>query len=322
MGYRIHTYSPERNSPTGQIADFEYAAAYDDTAAVRSFIRGVDALTFEFENVPSRVAETAEAENVPVRPSGSILHAAQNRQREKSMLTRAGLPVTPFRFITDTKQLAEAVHEIGFPAILKTAAFGYDGKGQTRIERDTSLESAWNSLGRQACVLEAFVDFEKELSIVAARGQNGDFATYPLVENRHVDHILDVTIAPADVEPSVAQEAGRLARRLCEFLDLTGVLCIEFFLVSEPGTGGNSHDPDSQSTGRLLINEIAPRPHNSGHWTIDGAVTSQFEQQLRTVAGLAPGSTEQLRPAVMLNLLGDLWHKVSPTGRHSWPFQT
>ena len=312
MGYRIHTYSPERHSPTGQIADFEYAEAYDDTAAVRSFIQGVDALTFEFENVPSLVAETAEAEGVPVRPSGPILHAAQNRQREKSMLTRAGLPVTPFRSVTDTKQLAEAVHEIGFPAILKTAAFGYDGKGQTRIERNTSLDSAWNSLGRQPCVLEAFVDFERELSMVAARGQNGDFATYPVVENRHVNHILDITIAPADVEPAVAQEAERLARQLCDFLDLTGVLCIEFFCLPETSTASGSKDSELQSTGRLLINEIAPRPHNSGHWTIEGAVTSQFEQQLRTASGLAPGSTEQLRPAVMLNLLGDLWHKGEP----------
>ena len=248
---------PNANSPTGQIADFEHAAAYDDTAAVRSFIRGVDALTFEFENVPSLVAETAHAESVPVRPSGAILHAAQNRQREKSMLTRAGLPVTPFRAIADIKQLPDAVHEIGFPAILKTAAFGYDGKGQTRIEPDTSLESAWNTLGRQPCVLEAFVNFERELSIVAARGRNGDFAAYPLVENRHVNHILDVTIAPADVEPSVAQEAARLARRLCEFLDLTGVLCIEFFLIPETRTG-DSHDP--QSNGRLLINENRASP--------------------------------------------------------------
>ncbi|MXX27105.1 MAG: 5-(carboxyamino)imidazole ribonucleotide synthase [Caldilineaceae bacterium SB0668_bin_21] len=315
LGYRIHTFSPERNSPTGQIADFEYAAAYDDTAAVRSFIRGVDALTFEFENVPTLVAETAKAEGVPVRPSVSILHAAQNRQREKSMLSQAGLPVTPHRFVTDTTELKEAVHEIGFPAILKTAAFGYDGKGQTRIERDTRLESAWNSLGRQPCLLEAFVNFEKELSIVAVRGQNGDFAPYPLVENRHVNHILDVTIAPADVEPSVAQEAERLACQLCDFLDLTGVLCIEFFCLPDTSAASDPTALESQSTGRLLINEIAPRPHNSGHWTIEGAVTSQFEQQLRTVSGLAPGSTQQLRPAVMLNLLGDLWQKGEP----NWP---
>lgn len=312
MGYRIHTYSPERNSPTGQIADFEYAAPYDDAAAVQSFAKGVDALTFEFENVPSLVAEIAESEGVPVRPSGHVLHAAQNRQREKSMLSKAGLPVTPHRFVTDTTQLNEAVREIGFPAILKTAAFGYDGKGQTRIEPETGLDTAWHSLGGQACVLEAYIDFERELSMVAARGAKGDFAAYPLVENRHVNHILDVTIAPADVEPAVAEEAERLARQLCEFLDLVGVLCIEFFCLPEPRPGGTAQASESRSTGRLLTNEIAPRPHNSGHWTIEGAVTSQFEQQLRTVSGLAPGSTEQLRPAVMLNLLGDLWQDGEP----------
>jgi len=312
MGYRIHTYSPERNSPTGQIADFEYAAPYDDAAAVLSFARGVDALTFEFENVPSLVAEIAEAEGVPVRPSGPVLHAAQNRRREKLMLSQAGLPVTPHCFVADTNELKEAVHEIGFPAILKTAAFGYDGKGQTRIEPETRLDSAWHSLGGQACVLEAHVDFERELSVVAARGANGDFAAYPLVENRHVNHILDVTIAPADVEPAVAGEAERLARQLCESLDLVGVLCIEFFCLPETRTEGTAKATESRSTGRLLTNEIAPRPHNSGHWTIEGAVTSQFEQQLRTVSGLAPGSTQQLRPAVMLNLLGDLWQHGEP----------
>ena len=312
MGYRIHTYSPESNSPTGQIADLEYAAAYDDSAALLSFAKGVDALTFEFENVPSLVAEIAEAEGVPVRPSGSILHAAQNRQREKSMLSRAGLPVTPFRFAADRKELEEAAQQIGFPAILKTAAFGYDGKGQTQIESEATLESAWQSLGGKACVLEAHVNFERELSVVAARGANGDFAAYPLVENRHVNHILDVTIAPAEVEPAVAREAERLARQLCEFLGMTGVLCIEFFLLPKPRKGSNPPASELGSTGRLLTNEIAPRPHNSGHWTIEGAVTSQFEQQLRTVSGLGPGSTEQLRPAVMLNLLGDLWRSGEP----------
>ena len=312
MGYRIHTYSPERNSPTGQIADFEYAAPYDDAAAVLSFARGVDALTFEFENVPSLVAEIANAEGVPVRPSGPVLHAAQNRRREKLMLSQAGLPVTPHRFVTDASELKEAVHEIGFPAILKTAAFGYDGKGQTRIEPETRLDHAWHSLGGQACVLEAHIDFERELSMVAARGVNGEFAAYPLVENRHVNHILDVTIAPADVEPAVAGEAERLARQLCEYLDLVGVLCIEFFCLPGPPPGETARPSEIQSSGRLLTNEIAPRPHNSGHWTIEGAVTSQFEQQLRTVSGLAPGSSEQLRPAVMLNLLGDLWHNGEP----------
>ena len=312
MGYRLHTFSPESSSPTGQIADSEFAAAYDDRAAVRAFAKTVDALTFEFENVPSLVAEIAAEEDVPVRPSGAILHAAQNRLREKSMLRQAGLPVTPFRFVEDSADLEEAVREIGCPAILKTAAFGYDGKGQTRIEPGVRLSSAWLTLGGHACVLEAHVDFERELSMVAARGVNGDFAAYPLVENRHVNHILDTTIAPAEVEPSVAREAEKLARRLCEHLELVGVLCIEFFLLPKSRADRDVQSSESASTGRLLINEIAPRPHNSGHWTIEGAVTSQFEQQLRTVSGLGPGSTEMLRPAAMLNLLGDLWHNGEP----------
>ncbi len=312
MGYRIHTFSPDRDSPTGQIADYEYAAAYEDSAAVHSFAKKVDALTFEFENVPSLVAEIAEAEGVPVRPSGSILHAAQNRQREKSMLSRAGLPVTPFRVVANRSELKEAAQEIGFPAILKTAAFGYDGKGQTRVESETRLEPAWQSLGGQVCVLEAQVDFERELSMVAARGVDGDFAAYPLVENRHVNHILDITIAPAEVEPAVVHEAERLARQLCEYLGLIGLLCIEFFLLPKSCKGIEAQAAGAGSTGRLLTNEIAPRPHNSGHWTIEGAVTSQFEQQLRTVSGLGPGSTKQLRPAAMLNLLGDLWQNGEP----------
>lgn len=312
MGYRLHTFSPESSSPTGQIADSEFAAAYDDRAAVRAFAKTVDALTFEFENVPSLVAEIAAEEDVPVHPSGDILHAAQNRLREKSMLRQAGLPVTPFHFVKDPAELEEAVQKIGCPAILKTAAFGYDGKGQTRIEPGVKLSSAWQALGGQECVLEAYVDFERELSMVAARGVNGDFAAYPLVENRHVNHILDTTIAPAEVEPAVAGEAEKLARRLCEHLELVGVLCIEFFLLQKSRADGDEQSSESATTGRLLINEIAPRPHNSGHWTIEGAVTSQFEQQLRTVSGLGPGSTEMLRPAVMLNLLGDLWHNGEP----------
>lgn len=312
MGYRLLTFSPESSSPTGQIADSEIAAAYDDRAAVRAFARTVDALTFEFENVPSLVAEIAAEEDVPVRPSGAILHAAQNRLREKSMLLKAGLPVTPFQFVKDPAELEEALQKIGCPAILKTAAFGYDGKGQSRIESGANLSSAWQTLGGQPCVLEAHVDFERELSMVAARGVNGDFAAYPLVENRHVNHILDATIAPAEVEPAVAGEAEKLARRLCEHLELVGVLCIELFLLPMSRAVGDAHSSESATTGRLLINEIAPRPHNSGHWTIEGAVTSQFEQQLRTVSGLGPGSTEILRPAAMLNLLGDLWHNGEP----------
>ncbi len=304
MGYSIHTYSPERNSPTGQIADREFTGAYDDPASVRAFARSVDALTFEFENVPSMAAEIGEGEGAIVRPAGAILYAAQNRLREKSMLSKAGLPTTTYRGVSSLSDLREAVQCVGLPAILKTAAFGYDGKGQSRIADDRGLEGAWDALGGQPCVLEAEVNFEKELSLVVARGEAGDFAAYPLVENRHVNHILDFTVAPAEVQPEVCAEAESLARQLCEFLGLIGVVCIEFFLLSSMREGGKG--------GRLLINEIAPRPHNSGHWTIEGAVTSQFEQQLRTVCGLRVGSTEQLRSAAMVNLLGELWLRGEP----------
>lgn len=304
MGYRLHTFSPEQNSPTGQVANKEVAAAYDDREAVRAFVRAVDAVTFEFENVPAHVAEIAAAEGVPVRPGGNVLHIAQNRLREKAALVEAGLPVTPHRPVHSLAQLREALAKLGTPAVLKTAAFGYDGKGQVRVDTAEQAASAWQALGGQPCVLEAFVDFEREVSVVAARGVDGCFAAYPLVENRHTNHILDVTIAPAPVDAAIAAEAERLARQVLEALEVVGVLCVEFFLLPPA--------PSAAQPGPLLVNEIAPRPHNSGHWTLDGAVTSQFEQQLRAVCGLPLGSTEQPRPAVMLNLLGNLWQNGEP----------
>ncbi len=321
MGYRLHTFSPEEDSPTGQIADREVCADYSDREAVRAFTKEVDALTFEFENVPSLVAEIAETEGVLVRPAGSILHAAQNRLREKALFGKAGLPVTPYRAVTNLVELRTATGEIGFPAILKTAAFGYDGKGQIRLESEEQTENAWQALGGQACVLEAEVSFEREVSLVAARGADGDFAAYPLVENRHVNHILDVTVAPAEVEPAVAAEAERLARQLCEYIRLEGVLCLEFFLLPRRQDCCDTADSESRAGEFLLVNEIAPRPHNSGHWTIEGALTSQFEQQLRSVCGLPLGSTELIRPAAMLNLLGDLWHNGEPNWQSLLAFQ-
>ena len=312
MGYLLHTFSPERDSPTGQIADREVTAAYDDRCALRAFAQGVDVVTFEFENVPAHVAEIAESVGVPVRPAGRILHAAQNRLREKSLLSQAGLPVTPHRAVATLAELRQAVAQIGLPAILKTAVFGYDGKGQVRLDTVEQLDAAWQAVGRQACVLEAYVEFASELSLIAARGVDGSFAAYPLVENRHVNHILDVTIAPAAVEAAVAREAESLACRLFESLDVVGLLCIEFFLLPQGHSVQVEQQSETGSCGRLVINEIAPRPHNSGHWTIECAVTSQFEQQLRTACGLPPGSTGQLRPAVMLNLLGDLWQGAEP----------
>jgi 5-(carboxyamino)imidazole ribonucleotide synthase len=297
MGYRIHTYSPDSNSPTGQVADREVSAPYDDLDAVRQFVRGVDVLTFEFENVASSVADIAQEEGVPVRPGGHVLHTTQNRLREKTFLAAAGLPVTPFLAVRSQADLVTGLAQIGVPAILKTAAFGYDGKGQVRIDSPNGATTAWQSIGEQEAILEAFVPFERELSVVAARGVDGSFVHYGAIENSHRNHILDLSIAPARVPPEVATAAVELARTVLAKVEVIGVLCVELFMTGD---------------GRLLVNELAPRPHNSGHLTIDAAVTSQFEQQLRAVCGLPLGDPTLLRPAVMANLLGELWQRGEP----------
>jgi len=299
MGYRVHVYSPESDTPAGQVADVEITAPYEDLDAVRAFARGVRAVTFEFENVPAATAAAA-AECALVRPAGRVLHVTQNRQREKSFLRDAGLPVPAFEVVDSRETLASALGRIGTPAVLKTASFGYDGKGQVRLGPADDAADAWDRVGGQVSVLEAFVDFEREVSVVAARGADGSFAHYGVVENRHARHILDLTIAPADVSRAVATAAVDLARAVLESLDVVGVLCVEMFLTRDR---------------RLLVNELAPRPHNSGHFTFDACVTSQFEQQLRAVCGLPLGSTRQLAPAAMVNLLGDLWSDGEPDWR-------
>ena len=296
MGYRVHTFSPETDTPTGQVADVEIKAHYDDLNAVRGFASAVDVVTFEFENVPSATAAAA-AERAPVRPDGQILHITQHRLREKTFLSRHGFPVTPFKTINSIEDLRAGLAEFGCPAVLKTAGFGYDGKGQVKIKAMEEAETALATAGKQELVLEAFVDFDRELSVVAARGVDGSFAHWGAIENQHHNHILDVSIAPANVPPEIANEAVEIARAVLEQLGVVGVLCVEFFLTRQ---------------GKLLINELAPRPHNSGHLTFDACVTSQFEQQLRAVCGLPLGSTELLRPAAMANLLGDLWQHGEP----------
>ncbi|HSB60823.1 MAG TPA: 5-(carboxyamino)imidazole ribonucleotide synthase [Vicinamibacteria bacterium] len=299
LGYRVHTFSPDRDTPTGQVADVEVAAAYDDLDAVRAFARQVAVVTFEFENVPTATVEAAAA-HAPVRPSGRVLHVAQQRLREKAFLARAGLPVPPFVAVRSLDDLRQGLRALGVPAVLKQAAWGYDGKGQARVSSATEAESAWAAVGGRDSILEAFVDFEREVSVVAARGLDGAVADFGVIENVHRRHILDVSSAPAAVSAEVAGQAARLARAALEALDVVGVLCVELFLTR---------------TGGLLVNEIAPRPHNSGHLTIDACVTSQFEQQLRAVCGLPLGSTERRRPVAMANLLGDLWEAGEP----DWP---
>ena len=299
MGYRVHTFSPDTDTPTGQIADIETAADYNDIDAVREFARSVDVVTFEFENVPSATVEAA-AEIVAVHPRGEVLHTTQNRLREKTFLSQNGFPLAEFRHIKLIEDLYRATEEIGFPAVLKTAGFGYDGKGQGKIKSLGDIEPAFENLNGNDAVLEAFVDFEKEVSVVCARAVDGDFVHYGIIENAHANHILDVSFAPATVSEKVFSEAVGIARALADTLDYVGTLCVEFFLTRDE---------------KLLVNEIAPRPHNSGHLTFGPCITSQFEQQLRAVCGLPLGSTEFYRPAAMANLLGDLWQNGEP----DWP---
>lgn len=296
MGYRVHVFSADHDSPTGQVADLELVAPYNYLPAARTFARDVDVVTYEFENIPAATAATI-AEVVPVRPGSHVLHIVQNRLREKRFCEANNLPVTPFAPVFEAADLPVAAERTGTPAILKTAASGYDGKGQVRVNRPEELVAAWESIGRAESILEAEVDFALEASVVCARSANGAMVDYGLIENRHDRHILDVSIAPAPTTDQVGRDAVEIARCIAEELDFVGVLCVEFFVTKDD---------------RVLVNEIAPRPHNSGHLTIEACVTSQFEQQLRAVCGLPLGDTSYLRPAAMANLLGDLWQGGEP----------
>ena len=296
MGYRVHTLSPEADSPTGQVADVEVTADYNDYDAVEKFARQVSVVTFEFENVPSETTDFV-AQFSPVRPAGQVLHITQHRLREKTYLSDRGFPVTPFCTIRSADELETAVRALGCPAVLKTTGWGYDGKGQLKIPSVSDAVPVWHQLATDEAILESFVDFRLEVSVVAVRGMDGEFAHFGVLENAHLNHILDVTVAPARISEKIAAEAEAIARGILESLDVVGVLCVEMFLT---------HDD------RLLINELAPRPHNSGHLTFDANLTSQFEQQVRAICGLPLGSTEQFQPAAMANLLGDLWGNGEP----------
>jgi 5-(carboxyamino)imidazole ribonucleotide synthase len=296
MGYRVAVYSPERNSPAGVIADLEVAAAYEDLDQVRKFACEVDVITFEFENVPFATTAAA-AEFAVVRPEGSVLHTTQNRLREKNFLKQHGFPTTGFAQVQTLEDLLQAVDSLGLPGVLKTADFGYDGKGQVKIRSREEAGAAIASMKGQIAIYEAFVDFVCELSVVAARTVSGEFSAFPVFQNEHRNHILDVTFAPADLPAATKEAAVEIARGILEKLSVVGLLTVEMFLTRD---------------GRVLVNELAPRTHNSGHLTIDACSTSQFEQQVRAVCGLPLGSTELLRPAAMANLLGDVWSSGEP----------
>ncbi len=289
MGYRVHVYSSEAHSPAGAVADVEYVGAYDDAARVSEFASTVDVLTFEFENVAAECAAAAEAVTL-VRPSGRVLHITQNRIREKSFLRDAGIPVTPFRPVHSVDDLAG----FPYPAVLKTAAFGYDGKGQQKVTSEREAHAAFAALPPQPMILEEFIPFRREVSVVAGRSSAGEFFHFGVIENGHVNHILDVSRGPM----AMAGPPVDIAHRIFEALDVVGVMCVEFFETMEGG---------------YLVNEIAPRPHNSGHLTIEACNISQFELQLRMVCGLPARQPEYLLGAgAMANLLGDAWSGGEP----------
>ncbi|MEZ4381492.1 MAG: 5-(carboxyamino)imidazole ribonucleotide synthase [Nannocystaceae bacterium] len=296
LGYRVHTFSPDYDTPTGQVADLEVCEPYEDLDAVRRFAASVDAITFEFENVPAATAAAA-AEVALVRPAGGILETTQHRLREKTGLRRRGFPTAEFYPVHDLDALDRALAALGGAGLLKTAGWGYDGKGQRRIRSREEAAAAWASLATEEAILEGFVDFERELSVVVARGVDGASVLYGPFENHHVDGILDVTLAPAPVDDDLATRARALGAAIADSFGLVGVLCVELFVTRDRA---------------LLVNELAPRPHNSGHLTIDACITSQFEQQVRAVCGLPLGSPAQVRPAAMANLLGDLWENGEP----------
>ncbi len=293
LGYRCHVYGPEPDSPAAQVTSRATAAAYDDRKALAEFAEAVDVATFEFENIPHAAVEFLDG-LVPVRPKPAILRICQNRLREKEFCHEIGVPTARYAKVTDLSTLVNAVNEIGRPCVLKTAELGYDGKGQVLIGHGAELEEIWAGMAETAAtrdvIVEAFVDFRVEISLIVARGLDGARQTYVPVETQHKNHVLHQTIVPVRLPQRLTDKAEGIARHMAEVMDLVGLLAIEMFVTSDD---------------ELLINELAPRPHNSVHWTLDACMTSQFEQCIRAIAGLPLGSSECLTGAVMTNLLGD-----------------
>lgn len=289
MGYQVTVLDPDKNSPAGKIADVHLCADYDDAVALGTLAKTCQAVTTEFENVPARTLEKL-AESITVRPSAACVAIAQNRVLEKNFIKNAGLPVAPFVVINSEKDLPEDGSEL-YPAILKVARFGYDGKGQARVKDHAEALLAFKAFKQEICVLEQMLPLDLEVSVVLARDAEGKIVSFPTAENSHLNGILDISIAPARCSAVIKANAQELAKKLAEKLDYVGVLGVEFFLVGK----------------QLLVNEIAPRPHNSGHYTIDACFTNQFEQQVRVMTGLQLGSADLHSSAVMVNILGDSW---------------
>jgi len=311
MGYRVEAFSDVADCPAAHHCDRVHVGSYDDPTALLAMARGVDVLTFEFENVSAEPLK-ALAGVVPVRPAPEVLFTTQDRGREKAFLVREGFACAPHRLVRSREDLHAAVAALGLPAVIKTAAFGYDGKGQRKLDVGAGpqeIDAAWDMLagvgggvlgdgvGGGVLVLEGWIDFDCEISVVAARGLDGSTAVFAPTRNHHSHHILDISSVPAGLPDAVLKTAREMAAAVLEKLNVVGVACVEFFVTRD---------------GRVLVNEIAPRPHNSGHLTMAACHTSQFEQQVRAICGLPLGSTKQLAPAAMANLLGDCWENGEP----------
>ncbi len=300
LGYRFHVFEPSGPSPAGMIADDEVNAPYSDEAALRAFAESVDIITLEFENIPAEVIDSLNAIK-PVMPGKQVLHICQHRQREKDFLKESNLPCVPFEYADSAESLKTAIDAIGFPCVIKTAAFGYDGKGQIKLNAPHEAEDTeylWNFLERPPrVVVEKWIHHIGEFSVVCARKADGTKSTFPMSENVHVHHILHASIVPARITEATRAAGEALACEIADKLDVVGLIAVELFLHED---------------GHLIINEMAPRPHNSGHYSIDGCITSQFEQHIRAVTDLPFGSTELHSATVMINLLGDVWNDGEP----------
>jgi len=287
LGFNCHIFAPEADSPAFQVSAARTVAGYHDFAALEDFAKGVDVATYEFENVPGDTAAFLES-RVALAPGSAALRTAQDRVGEKTFIAGLGIPVAPFAAVNGQAELEAAISRIGRPSVLKTRRFGYDGKGQTKITEKTSAAAAWAEIGKAPAILEGFISFDKEISVIAARGWDGAIAVYDVPENRHENHILKTSTVPAEIAGETADAARAMARALIGALDYVGVMGIEMFV-----SGAN-----------LIVNEIAPRVHNSGHWTQDACVVSQFEQHIRAICGWPLGSTERHSNVIMHNILG------------------
>lgn len=296
LGYRVHIFEPQANCPAGAVAHQEVNAAYEDVAALTAFARECEVVTYEFENVPSAPLQAIEGVT-QLHPHWQVLATCQNRSREKNWLKANGFPHARFVEVAAGGDIAAGIRAVGLPCVVKTADFGYDGKGQIKVRSEADIAAASAAFVKQACVIEQWVKFTCEVSVVMARTAAGEISVFPLSENIHTNHILDFSLVPARVTPAVAAAAEAMAREIAEKIGLVGVMGVELFVTAD---------------GKVLVNELAPRTHNSGHYTLDACVTSQFEQQVRAICGLPLGDPRLVTPVVMVNILGDAWAGGEP----------